>query len=142
MMKSRSVLVAIIAMLASGLSHAADLPVHGSGNISLDEAKSLVEAAVPAKLKRLPKFGLDQFKDGDRPRFYFFTAEWEGLPNGSVVIGNYAVDQRTGDVWDAVTSCDELSTPVLRKLQSKIRLRIGLSAAEYHRIKSNGPLCD
>jgi hypothetical protein len=142
-MKSRRwVFAAIVLLLTSGLCHAADLPVRRPDNVSIAEAKSLVEAAMPAKLKRLPKFELEEFKDSDRPRFYFLTATWEGLPNGSVVIGSYAVDQRTGDVWDAVTSCDELSTPPLRRLQAKTRLRIRLSAAEYKRIKSKGPLCE
>ena len=139
MRKRRCALITIVVLLASIFGHAAD---HAASVVSLDEAASLVEAAMPAKLKRLPKFELEQFKDGDRPRFYFFTTTWEGLPNGSVVIGNYAVDQRTGDVWDAVTSCDELSTHVLRRLQAKIRLHIGLSDSGYHKIKSSGPLCD
>jgi hypothetical protein len=59
-----------------------------------------------------------------------------------VVIGNYAVDPSTGDVWSATSSCDELSTHALRRLQTKIRARIGLSDAEYKRIKSKGPLCE
>lgn len=60
--------------------------------------------------------------------------------NCGSVIGNYAVDSSTGDVWSA-TECEEESTPELRKLQANVRLRIGLSDSEYHKIKRKGPVC-
>lgn len=108
--------------------------------VSVDEAKDLVLAALPAKAKQLPKFGLEGGVDPTYPHFYIFMAYWEGAPNGSMVIGHYAVDYSTADVWDAVMACEELSTPALQKMQMKIRSRIGLSKSDYHKIKGTCPL--
>jgi hypothetical protein len=89
----------------------------------------------------LPAFSLDQFQDKHFPEFYFFTAMWAGIPGGSAVIGHYAVDSSTGDVWSA-TVCEEESTVDLRALQARIRRRIGLSDLEYQKVRRKGPLCE
>jgi hypothetical protein len=108
--------------------------------VSVDEAKDLVLAALPAKTKRLPRFGLEGGVDPTYPHFYIFMAYWEGAPNGSMVIGHYAVDFSTADVWNAVMACEELSTAALQKMQMKIRSRIGLSNSDYRKIKGTCPL--
>jgi hypothetical protein len=59
-----------------------------------------------------------------------------------MTVGNYAVDTETGDVWDAVISCDEIRAQALRGLQKMIRKEIGLSESEYKRVKSKGRLCE
>jgi len=105
-----------------------------------DEARKLVMAALPSSTKHLPKFGLEGGLDSHDPRFYVFMAYWAGAPNGSMVIGHYAVDTSTADVWDAVMACQELSTPALRKLPKGVRLRLGLSEAQYRRVKRRCPL--
>jgi hypothetical protein len=126
-----------LALLASGHIKAEQR------SLSLAQEKRLVRAAIPAKLKRLPAFQIDDgYRDPNRPRFEFFQAIWAGLPNGSVVVGSYAVDPATGDVFDAVSSCNELSTASLRKLQVRIRLQLRLTNSRYHKIKTKGPLCE
>lgn len=108
--------------------------------VSRDEAMDLVWAALPLETRRLPGFALDA---GEGARFYSVAVTWAGPPNGgSIVIGYYDVDKSTGDVFSATASCKEESTPALRKLQAKIRLRIGLSDAEYHKIKGRGAFCE
>ena len=109
-------------------------------DITPDEARQLVLAALPSRAKRLPKFELEGGLGSHDPRFYFFEAYWAGAPNGSMVIGNYAVDASTADVWNAPAACDELSTPALRKLQKQVRSRIGLSPTEYRKQKRRCPL--
>jgi len=109
-------------------------------SVSLEEAKKLVAAGLPARTKHLPKFGLEEYGDPNCPQFYFFTAYWAGAPNGSMVIGNYAVDKMTADVWNAPAACVELNSPELRKLQWQVRSRIGLSKAEYGSVKRRCPL--
>ena len=116
--------------------------VRESRTVTRDEGEALVRAALPAKLKRLPKFGMEISQDSNFPRFYSAFVYWEGEPNGSVMVGTYDVDLETGDVWNAVTSCDEMNTAALRRLQKKIREEIGLSDPEYKRVKSKGPLCE
>ncbi len=108
-------------------------------HVSVEEAKRLVLAGLPSTAKYLPKFGLDHFPEQDSSQFYFFTASWDN-PAGSVVYGNYAVDKVTADVWNAAVACEELCTPELRKLQAKVRLRIGLSNAAYWKVKRRCPL--
>ena len=111
-----------------------------SRRVTVCEAKQLVLAALPSRTKKLPKFGLEGGLDSHDPRFYVFEAYWAGAPNGSMVIGNYAVDASTADVWDAPAACDELSTPALRKFQKQVRSRIGLSPTEYRKKKRRCPL--
>jgi hypothetical protein len=109
--------------------------------VSVEEAERLVAAALPAATRRLPKFDVHGGVDENFPQFYFLSATWAGQPNGSMVVGNYYVDKDRGDVWSATAECEEISSPALRKLQAKVRLRIGLSDSEYHKIKRKGPLC-
>jgi hypothetical protein len=137
----KSFLAAVITVVLATSPCLAD-SVHESRTVSKDEADALVRAALPAKLKRLPNFGMEISQDPHFARFYFASVYWEGEPNGSVMVGSYDIDQETGDVWDAVTSCDEMNTRALRKLQKMIRKEIGLSDSEYKRVKSKGPLCE
>ncbi len=111
-----------------------------SRHVTVYEARQLVLAALHSKTKHLPEFGLEGGLDSHDPRFYVFEAYWAGAPNGSMVIGNYAVDASTADVWNAPAACDELSTPALRKLQKQVRLHIGLSRTEYRKKKRRCPL--
>ena len=108
--------------------------------LSVQEARQLVLAALPSSTKQLPKFGLEQYEYPASPGFYFFTAYWAGAPRGSMIVGHYAVDESTADVWNAVMACEELSTPALRNLQAKARSRMGLSNAGYHKQKRTCPL--
>ncbi len=123
--------------LLSGLACSANR--HRS--VSSEEAKKLVFEALPKKARRLPSLSLEGGLDRENPEFYFFSVMWAGAPNGSCVYGSYAVDASSGDVFDPVLECTEISTPSLRKLQAKIRSRIGLLAPEYHKFKTKGPLC-
>lgn len=107
--------------------------------LSLDDAKKLVMAGLPSAEKGLPRFELEYFPEQDSAEFYSFTGVWDN-PNGSVVAGNYAVDKATADVWNSVMACEELKTPALRELQSQMRLRIGLTPAEYRNRKRGCPL--
>jgi hypothetical protein len=106
-----------------------------------DEAKTLLRAALPRYTHRLRGLEFEQF-EGSSNRFYFFTATWAAPEKSSVVVGNYAVDPFTGDVWSATSSCNELSTTTVRKLQKTVRSELGLSWKQYQRIKTHGPLCD
>jgi hypothetical protein len=112
----------------------------GSRLVTADEARNLVMAAISSSAKRLPKFGLEGGLDSHDQRFYVFMAYWAGAPNGSMVIGHYAVDTSTADVWNAVMACQELSNPALRKLQKQVRSRLGLSEAQYQKVKRRCPL--
>jgi hypothetical protein len=76
------------------------------------------------------------------PGFYEFSVYGPSNPAGSSLIGHFLVDPRTGDVWDGII-CQEHKTPALSRLQYAMRKRIGLSDADYRKMKrSPGPMCD
>ena len=66
--------------------------------ITVEQARSLVMASLTAQQRRLPKVEAEHFDNPDNPspKFWIFTVTWEGLPQGSVVVGIYAVDPYTG----------------------------------------------
>jgi hypothetical protein len=115
---------------------------HPKRMVTPAQAKALVLASLTAEQKRLPRLGAEQYDDPNSSRFMFFSVTWAGAPNQSVVVGNYAVDPYTGDVWSAVVSCYEESNRDLRALQSRVRAALGLSHSEYMRLKTKGPLCE
>ncbi len=129
----------VAACLCLGLAHADGQPEH---RITAEQAEALVMASLSPQQRALPKVEADQFPPPKPSRFLFFTVMWEGTTNGSVVVGNYAVDPYTGDVWNASASCDEETNKGLRALQTKVRATLHLSRSQYHQLKTKGPLCD
>jgi len=111
--------------------------------ITIEQAKALVIASLTAQQRRLPKLEAEHFDDPENPtpKFWFFTVTWEGLPKGSVVVGNYAVDPYTGDVFVATSECDEVKNKRLERLQAQVRAELHLSQSEYRKLKTKGPLC-
>lgn len=109
--------------------------------VSATDARQLVWEALPSHAQHLPKLSIEGGQDSAYPGFFVFSVMWAGTPNGSVMYGSYAVDESTGDVFDPVSECVEISTPALRKLQTRIRSRIGLSESDYRTLKGNGPMC-
>jgi len=110
--------------------------------ISIPQAKSLVLKALSAEQKRLSGLGAERYQDPHSSRFFFFTVFWAAGPGQSVVVGNYAVDPYTGDVWSAARECGEIRNPDLQKFQRRVRESLGLSDAMYLRLKTKGPLCE
>lgn len=101
----------LIATCLSNFAHTRSrvLPLRGFQNVSL-----------PQYTHHLPGLEFEQY-EGSSNRFYFFTATWAAPENSGVVVGEYAVDPFTGDVWSATSSCNELSTAKARKLQKTVR---------------------
>ena len=78
-------------------------------------------ASLTAEQRRLPKLEAEQYDAPDPSKFFFFTVTWKGTPKGSVVVGNYAVDPYTGDVFSATTGCYEEKNKRLQALQAQVR---------------------
>jgi len=113
-----------------------------TGKITVDQATALVVASLNSEQRRLPKLGAEQYAAPDSSKFLFFTVTWEGTPKGSVVVGNFAVDPYTGDVFSATIACHEEKNERLRTLQTQIRATLHLSQSDYQRLKTKGPLSD
>ena len=109
--------------------------------VSVVQARRLVLAGLPMSQRSLPGLGADQYDDPNAMRFLFFIVTWAAHEGQSVVVGNYAVDPYTGDVWSATESCDEVQTRKLEKLQRHLRKGLGLTEVEYEKLKTKGPLC-
>lgn len=111
--------------------------------ITVEQARSLVMASLTAEESRLPKLeAIPDDTPGSSSKFMFFTVTWEGTPNGSVVVGNYAVDPYTGDVFSATRECYEEKNKRLAALQTQVRAKLHISQPEYQRLKTKGPLCE
>ena len=104
-------------------------------DVTLEEANELVRAFFRDHGESSPD--LDEYKVKDCPGFQFFQAVPDP-PDGRI---HYAVDLRTGDVWD-VSVCEKLTSTSMKKLQNAIRNRIGLTADEYRKIGRPGPFCE
>jgi hypothetical protein len=137
-MKKAFALIILVSLSIIGI-RATEAP---SKRVTPAQARELVLASLTPEQKRLPKVGAEQYDDPNSTKFLFFTVFWEGTPKGSVVVGNYAVDPYTGDVFSATIGCEEEKNKNLQTLQTRIRTTLHLSRAEYQRLKTKGPLCD
>ncbi|MGD0798232.1 MAG: hypothetical protein ABR910_10955 [Acidobacteriaceae bacterium] len=108
--------------------------------LSVTEARQFALAALSAKQKRMPGFGLDIDPSANEP-LYVFNATWQGLPDGSVEIGFYAVDPVTGTVWNAVMECEQVTTPKLRELQANWIKYSGFTKSKLLKFRAPGPQC-
>jgi hypothetical protein len=121
------------------MAGAADPPDH---KITTDQAKALVMASLTAQQRRLSKVEAEAYEAPASSKFLFFTVTWEGKPNGSVVVGNYAVDPYTGDVFSSTRECYEEKNKRLEVLQAQVRAKLHLSQSGYRQLKTKGPLCE
>jgi hypothetical protein len=109
--------------------------------ITVQEGEALVSKALEESgATTLPGFNIVYWEKSSTPRFYFFTWVWANKGEGSAITGNYFVDRKTGDVWNAAL-CEELTSRALDKLKLKITKRIRLSELSYGKIRIDGPMC-
>jgi hypothetical protein len=137
-MKKAIILIALVSLSVVGTS-ATEAP---GKRITVAQAKALVLASLTPEQKHLPGVGAEGYNGKNFSKFMFFTVYWEGTPTGSVVVGNYAVDTYTGDVFSATAECKEEKNKNLAALQTRVRTTLRLSKSEYQRLKTKGPLCE
>jgi hypothetical protein len=135
----KRVLVLLFACLCVSDASAAD---RAERRVTPDQAQALVLASLTPKQRQLPSLGAEPDNAANSSRFLFLTVTWAGTPNGSVVVGNYAVDIWTGDVFSASMSCHEETNRNLKALQKQFRTALHMKQAEYQRMKTKGPLCE
>lgn len=110
--------------------------------VSGSEAKALVMAVLTAQQRKLPNLEIIPDHTPLWPRFWYFAVTWKGPQRGSGVIGNYAVDPLTADVFSSTRECGEEMNRRLAALQAQVRRAIHLTQAKYERMRTRGPLCD
>ena len=109
-----------------------------AARLSQADAASLAELAqkvdVTAAEADYRVFPMDPNGNEPDPNFYSFS----GMTNGTEkIIGSYAVDRRTGDVWRYL-GCTLVRSHPLESLQGRYRQRLHMSGAEVHRIEQAG----
>jgi hypothetical protein len=102
-------------------------------DVTLEEANELMTAL----FRGASGYALEEYEVKDYPGFQFFQAMGHD-PLGHI---HYAVDRKTGEVWSGV-ACENLTSPSLKKLQTAIRTRIGLTTDEFLKVRRRGPECD
>ena len=111
-----------------------------ASKMSVQEAKQFALAAISPGTKRMHGFQLIPDNSAYKG-LYVYNAIWDGVPDGSVEVGFYAVDFITGTVWNTVAECHQLSSLKLRGLQQTRRVRFGYSKAQFQKLQANGPQC-
>lgn len=92
------------------------------------EARQLIEAAVGAKVRTLPGFTLEINNNDNVTGFLQFDATFNNQ-HGSPVVGFYAVNQITGEVWKLVV-CRKVDSAELRRLQTNLHKELQVTAQE------------
>lgn len=106
--------------------------------LSERQMRELATAGVRAKAPDALKHDIG-FERTNRSGYAWFEG-WINVGEGNA--GFYVIDPRTGDMWDGVSECGEITSPEIRRLQRRYRLQLGISASAYRRIKRRGPMCD
>jgi hypothetical protein len=73
------------------------------------------------------------------PDFFYFEVV---VPNrvASPIVGHFAVNPWTGDVWDP-GSCEQVNSPSLGKIQRSLRLKLHLRGRDYQTLRQKKPIC-
>jgi hypothetical protein len=102
-----------------------------SRDLTLNEAHTLARLTLVPKARNLPTLRFDTATGfGTRPEaFYWFEVTGDLCPDCSPILGHFAVNRATGDVWDAV-SCKEYRSPELDRLRKTLERKIGLRHTE------------
>jgi hypothetical protein len=125
--------------LALLLSFSTVVGSDGKRNLTEAEVRELATMALPRFARMFPKLRLDSYGGyPGRPGFYWFDATASVPNNASPVLGHFAVNQTTGDVWDPV-ACKKLTSPDLTNLQRRMRNRIHLSDQDLRRLSQAAP---
>jgi len=129
------------AFLASGIALMGACAKASESGLSETDFKDLARTALSEQQRRLPGLGFEIDTHSD-PRYVYVTITWQQRGEGSVIVDNLAIDNRTVDVWSATSSCSEKSNSALTTLQLHLRKRLKISPDSYRRLKNHGPLCD
>jgi hypothetical protein len=120
------------------LAHTRLLADDDGPKIPLEEALGLAQEAMKSYR---PGAALEYIPGLSTSDFYEFAALSDN-PTASPNVGRFAVNARTGDVWDGAGFCTHLTSPSLRKLQRDIRTRFKLPDERYKDLRKQKPMCD
>jgi hypothetical protein len=136
---SRSLALLFGLMAAASCPRAdADAP---PATLSVDEARRLAEQALPAATKRLPGLDLEAYeKPANAGQCWTFDVLWANPAEASVHTAFYAVDRRTGDVWEP-TTCRRVTGRALARAGEAVRKRLGVGSRELLESRARPACC-
>jgi hypothetical protein len=101
----------------------------GASLAETEAARLLMTYVTSTPARRLPDLRLERFHPEVGPAssvwpnasyFYYFTVMWRGAPEGgSAVVGNFAVDKRDGEIFEAA-SCQARTSPAFRRARQAL----------------------
>jgi hypothetical protein len=127
--------VEVVLLIASALVATAVAQPPGR-KIDIEEARKLVHEVVKG---HNPDASITSSPRAFDPDFYFFAATWPN-PAGSPMIGYFAVNPWTGDVWNAA-GCEHLTSKSIERLQQDIRKRSHFKREDYVKLREKKPMC-
>jgi hypothetical protein len=111
-----------------------------SRTMTIEEARRLAYEALPSDTKKLPGLALLPDEGREKPvKCVWFDVLWDN-PNGSVHVGFWAVDMRSGEVWAPIL-CKRVTNGTLRKLQQAVRKKLAVTKAEHQAALRHSPCC-
>ena len=111
----------------------------GGHTISRSAARKLVREALIARRQYDPLVRIDPFRYDYAPEFTSFMAWWPN-PDGDPLIGYFAVNPWTGDVWDVI-GCERITSPTLQKAQESIWKQSHLLPEAKGTLHEKSPAC-
>jgi uncharacterized protein YggL (DUF469 family) len=104
--------------------------------MTVEEASKLVN-----EVARVHNAGAEVSKRRDAYDSDFFYFEII-VPNqvASPVVGHFAVNPWTGDVWNPGL-CERVTSPSLKKMQRRVRTKLHISEKEYQKLRQRKPIC-
>lgn len=127
-------------VLALNVASFGGTDVRPKHQLTVSEAERLVRTIAKHNFpyeSRVPGFEIDSCRSKVDPRFEAFHV-WNNRVDMLGTIDYYEVNMLTGDVWEDI-AFEEEKAPYLRRLQMKLRQRIGLSTKDYLRLRRQGP---
>src|SRR5690242_3889915 len=124
-----------VAVLAAGPACA---PPHRTAGQSSDSvvtqksARALVISTLTPVAQHFPNVRFDAehaLQNGDR--FYVYEVTASVPDDASPVLGHFAVNKVTGDVWDA-SKCIKLSSKSIESFQALLRENMHISVQQFH----------
>jgi hypothetical protein len=106
----------------------------------LNEAEGrrlLLEALEPTQ-RKLPGLVLKLYTRVEMPQFYRFEVYWDNPTPGSIMVGSFAVNKATGDVWE-LYFCKKKRSKELASMQRDLRKAIDMSPEELQKLTDKAP---
>jgi hypothetical protein len=99
-------------------------------------AHELAESTLTAEARQFSGMRFDREQGPHVAGFYWFEVTADVPDGASPLLGYFAVNKVTGDVW-APVPCEKLTSPEIRRLQR--RLRGQADAKDFHEASKRAP---